>query len=318
MKRGNSQDYIGRYAPSPTGRLHLGNLRTALLAWLHAQLNNGKFLLRMDDLDTPRVVKGSDMQILSDLEWLGLSWQEGVYYQSQNLEKYESEFERFKESNLVYPCYCSRKDIQQAASAPHGKTPVYPGSCSQLTFQEVTEKQQKKRPAWRVRVNQFKRTTVSFIDGVFGEQSQNLLIECGDFVLKRADDFFAYQFAVVLDDIQQKVTDVVRGYDLMDSSARQIALFDTFDSTAPNYWHMPLLNDEQGKRMAKRDGSCSIEAWKENAVPDQLDTSSESLVGFLAHSVGLIPEMEKITTQELLTIVSSNNSLINSLKEAAS
>jgi len=119
---------------------------------------------------------------------------------------------------------------------------------------------------------------------------------------------------VVLDDIEQKVTDVVRGHDLMDSSARQIALFGILDSTAPNYWHMPLFNDEQGKRMAKRDGSCSIDSWKDNAVPNQLDTSPESLVGFLAHSVGLIPTMEKFTTQELLNIVSSNDTLVDALK----
>ena len=260
--------YIGRYAPSPTGRLHLGNLRTALLAWLHARLNKGEWLLRFDDLDTPRLVSGSAEQIMSDLQSLGLHWDGEPYYQSHHLKDYQTALDSLTQRQLSYECYCSRKYIQQAVSAPHGKTAVYPGTCRQLTVQERTVRAKQKDPAIRLCV---KAVDIAFNDGVAGKQHESLTEECGDFVIKRADGLFAYQLSVVIDDINQGVTDVVRGADLLDSSARQIYLFELFGAESPQFWHMPLLMDDEGKRLAKRDGSDSLEQWQDaGKSPEQL------------------------------------------------
>ena len=294
----NNKLYIGRYAPSPTGRLHLGNLRTALLCWLHARLNNGQFLLRMDDLDSPRVVKGCDEQILKDLQWLGLDWDGDVYYQSQHLDDYQQVFDLLKQQQQIFPCYCSRKDVQQAASAPHGKSVIYPKTCRDLSAAKVAKLHQTKEPAWRFRVDQHAHDSIEFSDGVLGSHSESLQQDCGDFVVKRADSLFAYQLAVVVDDMRQGITDVMRGADLLDSTARQIALFETFNQAQPQYWHVPLLEDDQGKRMAKRDGSSSIQQWQETGG------TAESLIGYLAFSAGLINSQQSITVANLLASLS--------------
>lgn len=291
----SDKHYIGRYAPSPTGRLHFGNLRTALLAWLHARLNDGLFLLRMDDLDAPRVVDGCDQQILADLEWLGLDWDGDVYYQSQHLHDYQFAFEQLQQQQRIFPCYCSRKDIQQASSAPHGKSPIYPNNCHDLSVSEIAKHEQVKEAAWRYRVDQHPCDRIEFSDGIFGKQVESLQFDCGDFVVKRADTLFAYQLAVVVDDAQQGVTDVLRGADLLDSTARQIALFQILDKEEPEYWHVPLMQDMEGKRMAKRDGSVSIEQWTKQGG------SAESLVAYLAFSLGLVSSLEPINAQELLS-----------------
>lgn len=308
--------YIGRYAPSPTGRLHFGNLRTALLAWLHARLNQGDYLIRMDDLDTSRVVKGSDSQILRDLEWLGLDWDGEVFYQSSNLDHYQSVFQQMKQADVIYPCFCSRKDIQQAVSAPHNKTAVYPGTCLQLTNELIEKKQRQKTPAWRFRVSGLV-DEISFIDELCGEQSELMPIDCGDFVIKRADNFFAYQLAVVVDDIKQQITDVVRGYDLLNSTTRQIALFNYLQSKVPGYCHVPLFLNPDGQRMAKRDGSDSVEAWRQNLLPEQQSNTAEALVGYLAFSVGLLDANQAISTNELLVSLRSNTSFIEKIRSAS-
>ncbi len=284
--------YVGRYAPSPTGRLHFGNLRTALLAWLHARLHKGEFLLRFDDLDTPRVVAGSEAQIMADLTWLGIDWDGDVYRQSDHLKDYQSALNYLSEQGLTYPCYCSRKDIQQAVSAPHGATPVYPGVCKNLSVQEQNIRAENKQAAIRLHVND---EEILFVDGLAGEQKQSMRQDCGDFVIKRADGLFAYQLAVVVDDIAQGVTDVVRGADLLDSSTRQIYLFQQQNSAPPKYWHVPLLMDAQGQRMAKRDGSDSIEEWRKSS------RTAEQLIADLAISLGLISKQStEITATELL------------------
>lgn len=295
-----NKTYIGRYAPSPTGRLHLGNLRTALLAWLHARLHSGKFLLRMDDLDTPRVVKGSDTQILEDMEWLGLDWDGEVYYQSQYLSDYQDAFNTLKAKTMAYPCFCSRKDIQQAISAPHGKPSIYPSTCAGLTPEEITQGRQRKSPAWRMNVSRLTEP-IEFNDGVHGLVRENLPKECGDFVIRRADSLFAYQLAVVVDDFQQGITDVVRGFDLLHSTARQLALYgvlykDVYHNKKPDYWHVPLMLDQVGERLSKRDGSDSIEVWKRQAP--------EHLIGHLAFSIGYLNTEEPITLLDLLNHVS--------------
>lgn len=273
-------NYIGRYAPSPTGDLHLGNLRTALIAWLHARLNNGQFLLRMEDLDTPRTVAGSADQILLDLEWLGIDWDGEVVYQSKRTELYQEALDALIKLGLSYPCFCSRKDVQLAASAPHGKVGVYPGTCADLSREQQIQKQQQKSPATRLRVN------------------AQLASECGDFVIRRADQLFAYQLAVVVDDLEQSVTDIVRGEDLLDSTGRQQYLANTLEPTLVpmKYHHVPLLMNQFGKRMAKRDGSESAKQWRES------NKTAEALVGKLAHSLDLVASNTPVSARKLLLI----------------
>ena len=289
--------YIGRYAPSPTGRLHLGNLRTALLAWLHARLQEGEFLLRFDDLDTPRVMAGSDEQIISDLKLLGLDWDCEVMYQSDCIADYERALQSLAERGLCYECFCSRKDIQQAVSAPHGKTTVYPGTCKSLSLVERQIQVEKKAPAVRLMVES---KTMEFADGIAGFQKQNLAQDCGDFVIKRADGLFAYQLAVVLDDIKQGVTDIVRGADLLDSAARQLYLFDLFQAKSPIFWHMPLLQDEEGKRLAKRDGSDSLAEWQaQGKTPQQLIAQFATDLGLLKNAADALSAKELLAELDL-------------------
>lgn len=289
----SSSNSIGRYAPSPTGDLHLGNLRTALLAWLHARLQNGKFLLRIEDLDAARVVKGSADKILADLEWLGIDWDGPVVYQSQRTALYEQALHRLELQELVYPCFCSRRDIQMAASAPHGRSPVYPGTCAILSTEQILQKSRHKTPALRIRVGD---TEVEYSDGVLGQQQEVLKSGAGDFVIKRADGVFAYQLAVVVDDQDQQITDVVRGADLADSVARQLYLaVKLAPHTAPiRYWHVALMRDAQNRRMAKRDGSQSATAWRRE------NTGVENLIGLFAAQLGLLPGHQALTAIELL------------------
>jgi len=292
----------GRYAPSPSGPLHLGNLRTALIAWLQARLASQPLILRMEDLDLPRVKAGSSEQILDDLRWLGLDWDAGPdiggpaapYKQSARNRFYQQAFERLLEGESIYPCYCSRKDIQQAASAPHAHEhgPIYPGTCRDPDRRtEMQRRHPNKAAAWRYQVP---ARTIDFEDRVVGPVSQTLEIDVGDFVIKRADGLFAYQLAVVVDDGMMGITDVVRGADLLDSTARQIELFEALGYSIPNYWHVPLMVDEQGARLSKRDGSDSLELWR------QQGKRAEAVIGLLAHSAGLIDQDCPISARELL------------------
>ena len=273
---------VGRYAPSPTGDLHLGNLRTALLAWLYSRLQGGRFLLRIEDTDVPRVVLNSDQRILQDLDWLGLDWDGDVVYQSSRLKMYGELIESLRERGLIYPCFCSRKDIRLAGSAPHSLPGVYPGTCSVLSEQEVVAKKQNKSPAYRLRV------------------SQELKKECGDIVIKRADDIIAYQFAVVVDDLDQGITDVVRGADLLDSTERQLYVASVISPSSPpiNYHHVPLALDDSGQRLSKLDGSVSARVWREDCG------SAETLIGEFAFQLGLLDSNEPISAHELLREVS--------------
>ena len=251
------------------------------MAWLHIRLQNGTFLMRMEDLDTPRVVAGSAEKILHDLQWLGLDWDGPVVYQSERRNLYQAALDELSARNLVYPCFCSRKDIQAAASAPHGKLGVYPGTCAKLSEEQRVEKAKHKNPAVRVRVN------------------QALSEECGDFVIKRADNLFAYQLAVVVDDLEQQINQVVRGADLMDSTQRQqyLAGLLASDRAPIEYFHVPLLLDENGRRMSKRDGSKSVSEWRQEGK------SAEQLIAYLAFSLGLIDSEQPLDAGELLNRV---------------
>ena len=292
----------GRYAPSPSGPLHPGNLRTALLAWLQARLASQPFILRIEDLDLPRTRPGSSEQLIDDLHWLGLDWDEGPdvggnaapYYQSQRTALYEAAFAQLLEQGLIYPCYCSRKDIQNAASAPHTHEhgPIYPGTCrGPKQRAEMEQRHPEKVAAWRYRVP---GRTIEFEDRILGNISQSLDREVGDFVIKRTDGLFAYQLAVVVDDGLMGITDVVRGADLLDSTARQIELFEALGYPVPDFWHVPLMLDDTGARLSKRDGSDSLELWR------QQGKSAEDVIGHLAFSVGLIDEERAVSARELL------------------
>ena len=285
----------GRYAPSPTGPLHPGNLRTALLAWMQARLAGGRFILRMEDLDRARTRPGCAARITEDLRWLGLDWDEGPdcggpaqpYEQSRRDALYEYALRALHEQGALFPCYCSRKDIAQAASAPHDAHPVYPGTCRQRR----TPPPAGHTPAWRYRAPQ---RLIRYTDALSGPRRQALAREAGDFVVRRADGLFAYQLAVVVDDALMGVTDVVRGADLQDSTPRQIELFGALGYAAPRYWHVPLMRDERGRRLAKRDQDSSLQALRDNGMrpPD--------VIGMLAASLGWAGPGASLGAAELL------------------
>ncbi len=291
----------GRYAPSPTGDLHLGNLRTALLAWLFARCSDGQFVLRIEDLDRPRVHPGASERMLFDLHWLGLDWDEGPdiggsyapYIQSERQEIYTTHLQRLQDKGLIYPCYCSRAEIARAASAPHGNEgPRYPGTCRYLTqAQRRQHEAQNRRPSMRFRVDDAR--IVSFTDLVIGPAEQQVQQTVGDFIVCRSDGIFAYQFAVVVDDALMHINQVVRGVDLLESTARQILLFEALGFEVPTFAHVPLLLDEHGKRFSKRIQSAGLEPLRMAGV------TAIQVVGKMAAECGLVDRGEQLGTEEL-------------------
>jgi glutamyl-tRNA synthetase len=264
----------GRYAPSPTGPLHLGNARTALLSWLAARAGGGTYVLRVEDLDGPRVRAGLEARILDELRWLGLDWDEGPdvggvagpYRQSERLPRYAAAVERLRAAGLAYPCFCSRAEIAAVSQAPHGPAdegPRYPGTCAALSHGEVARRSASRRPAWRFRVP---AGSVAFVDGVHGAQEVDVALAVGDFVIARADGVPAYQLAVVVDDAGMGVTDVVRGDDLLPSTARQLLLYRALGLDAPRFAHVPLVVGEDGARLAKRHGALSLGELRERGA----------------------------------------------------
>ncbi len=303
-----SLSLVGRYAPSPTGPLHLGNARTALLAWLQVRLAGGRFIMRMDDLDLPRVKAGSAAQCLDDLRWLGLDWDEGPdvggphapYEQSQRSDLYEKALSVLHAESFIYRCYCSRRDIREAASAPHqpGHVLRYPGTCREREPDKIPTLP----PAWRFKVDNLK---INMSDGIVGNYSQRLADEVGDFVVKRRDGLFAYQLASVVDDIAMGVTDIVRGADLLDSAPRQLALVDALGAARPVFWHVPMLCDAKGVRLSKRNGADSLQdMWEQHQRP-------EAVVGELAASLGLLAhesaKPKPISAADLLATLSAEH-----------
>jgi glutamyl-tRNA synthetase len=255
-----------RFAPSPTGEMHLGNARTALLAWLQARSGDGRFVLRLEDLDTRRVRAGAADQILADLAWLGLDWDEGwdiggafaPYIQSQRLDVYAQYAAKLE----TYPCSCSRKDIQNAVSAPHESELRYPGTCRPAPTHP-------ERPlALRLRVPDLE---IEFTDGICGTVRENVQAVAGDFVIRRNDGAWAYQLACVVDDIEMQITDVLRGADLLSSSARQLVLYQALGKPPPRFFHAPLLTDFGGQRLSKRDHALSLRSLRQaGAKPQQI------------------------------------------------
>jgi glutamyl-tRNA synthetase len=294
----------GRYAPSPTGDLHLGNLRTALLAWLFARYAGGIFVLRIEDLDWPRIRPGAAKRILEDLHWLGLDWDEGPdiggpyapYTQSERIALYERMLQQLIDADLVYPCYCSRADVRRAASAPHSphsEGSRYPGTCRMLTMRQRQEHERLgHRPSLRFRAPE---DPISFTDLLAGPVTQQVSQEVGDFIIRRSDGIFAYQFAVVVDDALMGITQVVRGADLLHSTARQIALFQALGFPVPHYVHVPLVMDATGQRLSKRAASLGLEPLRARGF------KPEQIVGLLGHSAGLCPPDAIVHPYELLT-----------------
>ncbi|MEY4580351.1 MAG: hypothetical protein RL701_5054 [Pseudomonadota bacterium] len=287
--------YRGRLAPSPTGGFHLGNARTALCAWLRARAHNGSIVLRIEDIDTPRVVAGSAGSIMEDLRWLGLDWDEGPdiggpyapYLQSQRTALYEDALARLDAHDFVYPCTCSRKEIVGIASAPHGDLgPLYPGTCRDL----AARVERPGRPISR-RFKCPRGPLPEFRDELYGPYSAPIV---DDFVLRRNDGMFSYQLAVVVDDIGMNITEVVRGSDLLSSTPRQLALYAALAAKAPSFLHVPLLLAEDGRRLSKRHGAPSIADYRARAV------APEMIVGWLAHSLGLAAQHEALAPQQLI------------------
>jgi glutamyl-tRNA synthetase len=291
----------GRFAPSPTGPLHLGNARTALLSWLDARARGGAWLMRVEDLDGPRVRPGMEARILDELRWLGLGWDEGPdvggpagpYRQSERSARYASALAALRAAGLAYPCFCSRAEIAAAASAPHGPSeegPRYPGTCRALPAEEVARRAAGRRPAWRLRVEP---GAVAFDDGVHGRCAHDVSRETGDFVLMRADGIAAYQLAVAVDDAAMGITDVVRGDDLLPSTSRQLLVYRALGLAAPAFAHVPLVVGEDGARLAKRHGALALgELRARGAAP-------EAVVGLLAALSGLCPPGTRCAPRDL-------------------
>jgi glutamyl-tRNA synthetase len=293
----------GRFAPTPSGQLHLGNARTALLAWLQIRSEGGVFVLRMEDIDKPRSRPELAIQIIDDLRWLGLDWDEGQdvggpyspYTQSEREALYEDALQYLKASGRLYPCYCSRAELMAIASAPHGLTsegPVYLGTCRNLTAGERAERASRKAPSYRFAMPA--DHGFHFTDRIAGPQKSPPGAG-GDFIVKRADGIYGYQLAVVVDDAAMGITDVLRGADLLDSTPRQLALYEALGLPAPRFAHVPLLLGEDGERLAKRAGSAATLAALRAA-----GAQPERVVGTLAYLSGLLDRCEPVTAHELL------------------
>jgi glutamyl-tRNA synthetase len=281
----------GRYAPSPTGEIHLGNARTALAAWLSVRSQGGTFVWRVEDLDGPRTVPFLAERQMADLAWLGLDWDEGPdvggphapYHQSQRAPLYEAALERLAATGRLFPCRRSRKDLQGLASAPHGPEGApYPAAFRPDGLQAdwYEHRGAFADAAFRFRVGE---EEVRFEDAIFGLQAERVDQTVGDFVLKRRDGLYAYQLAVVVDDLEMGITEVVRGADLLASTARQIQLLEALGGRRPRYAHIPLVVSAGGEKLSKRDGAVTLAALR------TAGRAPEEVAGVLAHSLGLLP-----------------------------
>jgi glutamyl-tRNA synthetase len=283
---------IGRLAPSPTGAQHVGNARTYLIAWLSARSRGGRVLLRLEDIDSPRVKPGAAGQAYEDLRWLGLDWDEGPVVQSQRLPQYEAALRRLQEEELVYPCTCSRADVAHAASAPHPEQEgtVYPGTCARRCCADAARLDGQPY-AWRFRLG---RDTPEFIDGFRGWTRLDLHQAGGDFVVWKSAGTPAYQLAVVVDDAESGITEVLRGDDLVPSTPRQLLLYCALHLRPPRFIHVPLVVGTDGRRLAKRHGDTRLGTLRAAGV------KPEALLGLLAWSCGWLPHMEPISARDLL------------------
>lgn len=281
----------GRFAPSPTGRMHAGNVFSALCAWLIAKSQGGSIVLRIEDLDRQRSKPHFINAVQEDFERLGLFWDEGPFFQHDRDEAYQAAFDDLKARGLVYPCYCTRADLH-AASAPHrGEKPIYAGTCRHLTAEQRAEREALRAPAQRLIVPD---QTYAFVDLIQGPYEENLMHDCGDFLVRRFDEAFAYQLAVVVDDAAQGVNSIVRGVDLLNSTPQQMYLQDLLGFDHPEYAHVPLIAGEPGRRLSKRDGDAELDALLARFK------TPEAVIGHIAGMTGLAPTCEPATPEELL------------------
>ncbi|WP_199623449.1 tRNA glutamyl-Q(34) synthetase GluQRS [Paenibacillus alkalitolerans] len=291
----------GRFAPTPSGLMHIGNLCTALLAWLQVRKAGGRFVLRMEDIDKPRSRPELTKQIIDDLRWFGIDWDEGPdvggpfgpYTQSEREELYQDALKKLLLEGWLYPCYCSRADLMSIASAPHGlesEGPVYPGTCRQLTETERMQKEAVKKPSLRFAMPD---KPITFEDGIAGVK-QIPPGAGGDFVVRRADGIIGYQLAVVVDDAAMGITDVLRGWDLLDSTPRQLLLYEALQLQAPRFAHVPLLYGPDGERLSKRHGSLAAASIRSKGIAPQ------RIVGRIGWLLSLIDSPEPMNPSDLI------------------
>lgn len=281
---------IGRFAPTPSGEMHAGNLLCALLAYLSAKSKGGKFLMRIEDLDALRCPKEAGYKISDMLAKLGISGDEEPIWQSDRGEFYERKEAELRRRARVYPCFCTRAQLH-AAEAPRlaDGGVVYSGTCRNLSQSKIAALGAKRKPCYRVAVPD---TDIEFIDGIAGHFVQNLERECGDFIIKRSDGVYAYQFAVSADDGESRITEVVRGNDLLDSTPRQIWLLRLLGYEPPEYYHIPLVCDSRGRKLSKSEGDSAAKLLRE--------FSPEFILGALAFAAGIIGELRETSLSELI------------------
>ncbi len=288
----------GRFAPTPSGRLHLGNLLCCLLAYLSVRSQDGRFLLRIEDLDVPRCPQRLSLQAIEDLSWFGFRWDEEPLYQSHRSSIYQNHLDALQKQGLIYPCFCTRAQLMASVAPNLGDTQVvYQRTCANLTPGEVERLSRIRRPAMRLRVPD---EVVSFTDGLYGVQSENLAKDCGDFILRRSDGLFGYQLAVVVDDALSGVNEVVRGRDILTATPRQIYLLKKLGYPVPEYIHIPLLMDADGRRLAKRDKDLDLTALSRRFT-------AEELLGKLAFSAGILEEERPASLEELTRLFDWQN-----------
>ena len=279
---------VGRFAPTPSGRMHLGNVFAALIAWASVRSRDGELVLRMEDLDTQRTSSEFAETLRQDLKWLGLNWDRETPAQSQRSAVYDGYFQHLADMGLLYPCYCTRSQLHNV-NAPHlsDGTYVYPGTCRDLSAD--AHKAFDRLPSWRLRVPDRLWQLEDMAQGHF---EQNLATDCGDFVVRRADGVYVYQLAVTVDDGEAGVTEVVRGMDLLGSAPRQMYLQELLGFAHPQYGHVPMLLAADGRRLSKRDKDLDLGVLRQKMPP-------EKLIGFLAHAAGIIDRPVSLSAGEL-------------------
>jgi glutamyl-tRNA synthetase len=284
--------YRGRLAPSPTGAQHVGNARTYLISWLAARAAGGQIVLRIEDIDSPRIKPGAAAQVRDDLSWLGLDWDEQPIVQSDRLALYEAALKALQERELVYPCTCSRSDVENAASAPHAghEAPPYPGTCASLRVADARELSDRPH-SWRFRAN---TGAIEYRDGFRGITHVDQRAAGGDFVVWKSAGTPAYQLAVVVDDADSGVTEVIRGDDLVPSTPRQLLLYQALGFAPPRFVHVPLVVGPDGRRLAKRHGDTRLSSLREAGV------RAEALLSLLAWSCGWLDRIEPVSASDLI------------------
>ena len=292
---GHERPVVGRFAPTPSGRMHLGNAFSCLMAWLSVRSAGGRMVMRIEDLDPRAQDRERARLLMDDLLWLGLDWDEGPYYQSERGELYREAIAGLEARGLTYPCFCTRSELH-AATAPHASdgTYVYQGTCRGLSPEQVAERALRRSPATRVRVPFGEAGTIRVDDLAYGLIEEELARDCGDFLLRRSDGVVAYQLAVVVDDGEMGVTQVVRGRDLLGSAARQSWLARELGYEPPAFGHVPLLVAPDGRRLSKRDRDLDLGVIRERGV------KAEDVVGALAAAVGLAERGESVSPEALV------------------